>query len=46
MKDESARFRIHPSSFRLHPSIKEALIQQILSAEPKVTTINLNYFEG
>jgi hypothetical protein len=24
----------------------EALIQQILSAEPKVTTINLNYFEG
>ena len=24
----------------------EALIQQILSAEPKVTTINLNYFVG
>ena len=24
----------------------EAVIQQILSAEPKVTTINLNYFEG
>jgi hypothetical protein len=24
----------------------EAVIQQILSAEPKVNTINLNYFEG
>jgi hypothetical protein len=24
----------------------EAVIQQILSSEPKVTTINLNYFEG
>ncbi len=24
----------------------EAVIQQILSTEPKVTTINLNYFEG
>jgi hypothetical protein len=24
----------------------EAVIQQILLAEPKVTSINLNYFEG